>query len=299
MIMQVSCMVNYMMDSKTRSRVVEKIVPFQQFMESAEGREWRAARDKEIQTLRKLLNQSDISRLDEVGLAQVLGALRANSMWPDIGVKIKMVLSENRIDTIRDSLRQLIYGSGPLPKRFDAFRESVSHIGPAMMTEILALLQPETYIVWNRKMVTGLKQLGLIDEYPKRAKNPPQMTGADYEKCMRQIHVLLDLLRENGMPNADFLDLHFFLAYIERTARMSEAEDHDAIMSENEEYVSLTHDEIVDMIASLGANLGFDVEQNRRVTTGAVVVYIGAPRSGTWDRSPMHLRFTSPGLSTR
>lgn len=257
------------MDIKSRNMIIDNMKKFQEFLKTEEGQEWVDYRQEHVSLLAELRNPVAIAQLDESGLERIMGSLWSNLMWPNIGVKMKMIFAENKMDTIRESLKDLLYGNAPMAERYDRFRDNVSQIGTSSITEILGSFDPREYMIWNERVKSGLRILGLAQDFPKRAMKYSQISGADYENCIVQLKEVLKSLQQNGKPEADFLDVHFFLAHVATEHSESEIKNHSE--SGPEEVSEWNHDEVVEMIASIGSNLGFEVDRKKKVARGAVV----------------------------
>ena len=85
----------------------------------------------------------------------------------------------------------LLWGKGNVSERYDAFRSELKGFGTAMITEIMALVHPNEYGLWNVKARGGLIALG-FDTKTVPLKEP-QITGADYQ---HSTHVLRLIQKE-------------------------------------------------------------------------------------------------------
>lgn len=254
-----------MEDSK--QNIIQKIPEFIEFREAGDGKWWYVGRQKRLKLTTNILSEESIDKLDEPALEELMASLWANLMWPNISVKMKMILDNNEISDIRDGLELLIYGSDSFPRRYDEFRNSVSHIGTAAITELLAFVDPDEYCPWNEKTRTALRILDLSKVFSKSSMKYSQISGEDYEKCLKSLAELSDILNENGMENADLLDLHYFLAFIVENHLESEAESHAGV--DYSSFDDFDHDEVGELIASIGENLGFSAEQRRKIAKGS------------------------------
>lgn len=96
-----------------------------------------------------------LSVLNEDDFYGLKAQLWSMAMWGNKHYKTDQIISNNGMPLIREELTNLLYGKDPIEKRWDRFRENVTGIGPAAMSEILNKLNPTEYILWNQKAVKG------------------------------------------------------------------------------------------------------------------------------------------------
>ncbi len=266
------------MKESAQSLIKEKLPEFMKFKESDEGQGWYSEKEPRLKMTRDYLGPEKIKLLDEPTLEELMGSLWANRMWPNISVKMKMIMSNNTMSTLQEQLQNGLYGSVPLPSRYDDFRNSITHIGTAAVTELLAFVDPSKYPPWNERTRAAVKLLGITDEFPTHALKYSQISGADYEQCLTGLESILKILRENGFPQADFLDLHYFLAYVVEAHLEAETEDH--IDTEYASIDEFNHDEIGELLALIGANLGFDATTKKKIVKGTILDVYWSARVG-------------------
>ena len=72
------------------------------------------------------------------------------------------LIGPDGIEKIRHGLDSvLLYGSEDFVKRYDTFRENVAGFGVAIISELLNMIFPDKYCLWNNKSKTVLTFLGL------------------------------------------------------------------------------------------------------------------------------------------
>ena len=114
--------------------------------------------------------------LNEDDFYGLMAQLWSMAMWGNKHYKTDQIISNNGMPLIRKELTNLLYGKDPIEKRWDRFRENVTGIGPAAMSEILNKLNPAEYILWNQKAVKGFSLL----EIPGVPKSLSQIDGKKY-----------------------------------------------------------------------------------------------------------------------
>jgi len=241
-------------------------------MKTVQGQDWEKERRERRSWFQQDLSKTNIANLDEETLASVIGSLWANALWVDKTWLIGKIM-DNGLDNVTSALQSLLHGSNPLAQRFDDFRNNIKHVGPASMTEIMAFVHPDDFPIWNETTKQALIRLGLDNRLPARMFKYP-ITGDDYEKAVELLRDLKNLLRKNGVPEADYIELDFFLAFV--VFHMPIALETPIQLSERD----FDHDELCEKIAAIGTNLGFEVETKKRIAKGAEVDVYWSVRMG-------------------
>lgn len=167
------------------------------------------------------LGKDSIASLTEDALKDIIKRLWATLFWGNKDYKANRVLSDNAsseksgLETMRDALAELLYGSAPFPKRYDVFRKQVKGLGTVSLTEILHFAEPTQYCLWNDKPQNVLPFLGMSNMLPERVfRYPNSMTGQEYVQCCEVIGLIRDELTANGIASADFTGADCFLWYL-------------------------------------------------------------------------------------
>lgn len=130
------------------------------------------------------------------------------AMWGNKHYKTDQIIGNNGMQLIREELTNLLYGKDPIEKRWDRFRENVTGIGPAAMSEILNKLNPAEYILWNQKAVKGFSLL----EIPGVPKSLSQIDGKKYAYLCKKGRELVPYARQHGVAEInDLLTLDYFI----------------------------------------------------------------------------------------
>ena len=146
--------------------------------------------------------------LDESGFRELFKNLWASGMWGNKDYRTNTILEENGIEKIRISLNDLLYGSDPLETRFDNF--NIKYLGMASITEIMSIISPNKYTLWNNKTRKFLQKLD-TDHIPRGAFKPAKMPGSDYVKCNEIMMEIAGMLVSEEYENKG-LDLDLFVA---------------------------------------------------------------------------------------
>lgn len=254
--------------SEKQTRTIEKFVVELRPRLEAEfsSPEWQRERHDRADWVRKILSQEHLPSLTPVEFGTLVRGLWASGIWTNRDYLVDKVLSQNEFEGIQEAFRDLLYGEAPLAERFDHFR--VKGLGPASVTEILTLFDPGSYCIWNDKPKNVLPLLGLESLVPERAFKYA-IRGKDYVRAIEVQRAIQGVLRENGFPDCDLLDVDNFLwvvyeAVVKPQAAVRprkpkvtggppevEEEEHSAELDD--------HWDAIAMLAQVGRLLGYDV----------------------------------------
>jgi len=189
------------------------IEKFKDFINTDEGKEWEKERKERKELYSTLMGKVCIKSLTEDDFRIVIKSLWATNLWTNKDWKVNDTLKKNGgVERIREFLFILLYGNDPIYQRYDNFRKRVKGIGPSMLTELMAFIEPQEYCIWNEKPKAVLPFLRMDNLLPGRVFKY-QISGKDYESCIS----VLSKIKENlgGLTtNPDFIDVDFFLAFI-------------------------------------------------------------------------------------
>jgi hypothetical protein len=179
---------------------------------------WRDDFEERKKLLSALLSRQNIGYLCKEEIEEILQYSWAPvEWWSDKPWKAWEVLSKNLMPKVRKELKLLIYGDGPLKKRFDRFRNEIRGFGADYITEILMFLFPEKCCLWNRVAADFSILIGINQFLPYSAwKYRMQVDGNDYVKCCETLDMIKDNLRENNVQSPNFLDVYHFMFCIYR-----------------------------------------------------------------------------------
>lgn len=141
--------------------------------------------------------------------------------------------------------------------------------GPASLTEMLCYIQPQDCGIWNGKARQAIKVLGL-DQYVNPAKY--RLNADEYRIFNDVLRAISGELRAAGFNDVDLLFVDYFLYEVTQDTP-DEAMPHKA--SE-----TFDHDEVRDLIQSVGEMLGFDTDTEVQVAHGARVDTVWRARIG-------------------
>jgi len=218
-----------------------------------------------------------ILKMTEDEMIEYLSKLWAMLTWGDAPGHIqKVVIPQNGLDNLRKSLAELIWGEGPIEKRWDRFRKSIKYLGPASMSELLCFTFPDDFIIWNRRARFGLDALE-VENVPS---HDYQVTGKCYKELCEVIKEIRQELHNAGMEGATLLTVDYFIYDefpMERESPVyKKAEEADQISTEPKKESEFKHNDIRDKIAEIGNLLGFESKTEVKVADGSKV-------DATWE----------------
>src|SRR5437870_12624635 len=120
----------------------------------------------------------------------------ASQFWgnKDWYIKSKLI-GPNGVEKIRQALDLLFYGSDDFAKRYDIFRENVAGFGVAIISELLSMIFPDKYCLWNNKPRAVLTFLGL-DALPDNLYKYGTATGDEYSQCVDYLNLIKNELSQ-------------------------------------------------------------------------------------------------------
>ena len=107
-----------------------------------------------------------LQNLSEEEFFNLIAPLWAMRMWGNKKYYLDNVIESNGMDLIREQLVNLFFGEASIESRWDEFREKIKGLGPAIISELLNKFNPNEFILWNKKSLTGFIALG-IPKVPK------------------------------------------------------------------------------------------------------------------------------------
>jgi len=232
------------------------------------GREFEEDRRRREETVRMILSEPGV--LDASRLLALVNNLYSFGWWSKKEWLVDYwIKGAGGLDRLREELRRLLDPSKKLSQRFEAFRAAVKGFGAATLTEMLAYYNPREYGIWNKRVKESLQKLGIgwVGNLDLNKLGTSNIRGEDYESLIQCLKDIAGLLKDDAkLPNPDLLDVDYFLYYV-------------AELSEEQEVV-ISHEEVVKRVLSIGKGLGFDVDAELLVATGAKVDAVWVARIG-------------------
>lgn len=205
--------------------------------------------------------------LAESDLAELVSRLWAAQIWGNKQYLIQKIVSTNGLDKLGNEMSRLWDTDIPVADRYEHFLNTISYLGPAAVTEMMCYCEPHRCGIWNQKARSALKILGL-DTFVSPDKY--RITGTEYETFNRLVAAIAREIEKSGLDAVDLLLVDYFLYEVGRSEPGKEPPPGPAT----------GHDEIRDMIAAIGAMLGFDTDVEFPVAHGAKVDVVWRARIG-------------------
>lgn len=253
-----------------RRRLTPYIRDFRKYVQSEAFRRDQAQREEHVRFFQEELPRR-LPQLSEEDVLGIVDRLWASRIWGNKAYHTQAIIADNGLDKLREELERLLDRSRSPGARYERFLREVKRLGPASVTEILCYVEPERCGIWNRRAREALLKLGLSERVDPRKY---RLSGAEYERFNALLEELAEELRRAGLDahghEVDLLFVDFFLYEVSRSVRA-------AAMGAKEEF---DHDEVRDLIATIGEMLGFETQTELRVAHGAQVDVVWRARIG-------------------
>ncbi len=185
---------------------------FQIWIKTDKGIETQEIHREHEKFFKEKLSVSNIETLDEKNFADIYKKLWASNIWQNKDWYIEnKLLTPNGLEKIRQELKKLLYSEESLVERYNEFKSNIKGFGISSISEILHMVFPEKYCLWNDKPKTVLPALEL-DILPKRYFKYQISTGEEYSECIRALDLIKNELEKHGVK--DFIDLDVMLWHI-------------------------------------------------------------------------------------
>ena len=227
---------------------------------------WNRERRERSELCRQHLGQRSIRSLSEDAFREVVKGLWASRIWTNKDYKVNDVIARSGLANIREGLELLLYGEGPIARRYDKCRQLTKGLGSSSITEIMCFVHPDKYPIWNAKPKNVLPLLGMRTLLPDRVYKY-QLKGSDYQRCIGVLALVRDEMRDYGFRQADFLDVDILMWLLFQEVVSREPAAPDAVREEPEEYETspeaigaeqLEHWDAMGILLELGNLLEYD-----------------------------------------
>ena len=247
---------------------IRSFVPvFQEYVESGSRGSDLEERQSRHELYSRLLSPEGLDRMTELEFGQVISSLWASQIWGNKAYLVDKLVADNGLPVLVNNLAALLWGQEPMHTRYDSFRSTIKGLGPASVTEILALVHPTQCGIWNDKARKALACLGFEETFPVLRKY--QISGEEYEGFNALLGDIADELDRSGVPRPDLLGVDYFLFEVWKAEARGAGRVSPPVAPTPDE--DFDHDELVDKLVATGQWLGFEAEKEKRVAAGAVV----------------------------
>jgi hypothetical protein len=204
-------------------------------------------------------------KFSELNFSEMIKKLWGAQIWSNKDYLINKIIKNNGIEKLTGEFTKLVSLKDTPGERYQRYLENIRDMGPAMVTEIICYLDPQNAGIWNDK---ARKALGWLE-----AENIPydkyRITGKEYDDFNAVLKGLANDLKGEGYKDVDLLFVDYFLWEIwDKFARHEKTRKP---FGKAKGKPSSKHDELRDKVAEIGSWLGFEVETEKFITTGARV----------------------------
>jgi len=247
-----------------KKQVNAQIQPFLAYLETEASRGDEEDRLRRIRYFREEL-PARLKNLSEADVAEMVSQLWASRIWGNKQYLVQKVIEDNGLDSLRDELRHLLDRTVSPPARYERALLRIRRLGPASVTEILCYSDADNCGIWNERARAAVGKLGLGGFV---SPEKYMLTGSEYSTFNSLLRVIGKELGAAGIPDVDLLKVDFFLYNV------------GAGETPPTPRGGFDHDEIRDLIESIGAMLGFDAQTEVVVAHGAKVDVVWRARIG-------------------
>ena len=211
--------------------------------------------------------------MDEEDFYLLISRLWAMSSWGNKRYRIDQIIADNGLENLKNNLRLLIDEKKPIEERWDSFNKNVKNFGPAMVSEILCKVEPHKYAIWNRRILLGLRYLG-VENLPRYNY---QLTGKLYREICEHVKIISIKLKEKGFEDSSLLAADYFIwqeLKVEETLAKAFIDDPAIKVKPTKEVhvkIGIIHNEIRDKLQDIGNYLGFNATIEKKISSGAVI----------------------------
>lgn len=257
-----------------------KIKSFLNYLNSdkQEAKQQHAERSGDI-NFYKSWTQERILSMSPEDVAEYITRLWAMRMWGYKQYVVDKLIDDNTLEIFRTQLGELVWGKANIEQRWDKFRSNIKGVGPAMMSEILCKTHPEKYMLWNRKALNGLIQLG-VENLPTYDY---QITGKKYRELSETVSKIAEELRKANVPDPTLLAVDYFL-WEEFPIRLFTKKQDTKEPPKEKVIEEFIHNDVRDAIRDIGQFLGFDASIEKKVADGSKVDAVWESKIGNMGR---------------
>jgi hypothetical protein len=191
------------------------IEQYLKWREEQKEKEWAEREERVSWYKEKMGSPEKINNLTKKDFHDLIEKLWALGFWRNKTYKVNKLIEDNGLDKLKIAFINLLYSEQSTAERWNNFRKSIKGLGPSSLSEILTLVFPNQYGIMNMKPLDILPRLGFLnDEEIKNISFSGYISGTDYEKFMQALQKIREELRNNGLSQADFIDVDFFIYYL-------------------------------------------------------------------------------------
>lgn len=252
--------------TQQEQQIEQHVAAFKRYMASDTFHKDQADRRERVAFFQQQLPER-LEEFSEADVIRIVKQLWASRMWGNKDYLAQKIIDDNGIDSLREQLRALTKSEDP-EAAYARFLEAIKGLGPASTTEILTYLYPERCGIWNRQARGALRALGITNHLNLKKY---KLSAREYRIFNRLLKAIAGELQRSGIPDVDLLLVDFFLYEVAQRAKAAAEVEGTTPTIVSEEVSDFDHDEVRDLLADIGATLGFDADVEVQVAHGARV----------------------------
>ncbi len=248
--------------AEQQKRIREFIPTYKAYCDSDQAAKDIQARQERLELFARL-TRDRVLQMDEADILALITQLWATQFWKNQQYILDKIISSNGLEKLRKALAELLCAQSSIPDRYEHFLESIKHLGPASVTEMLASKAPAECAIWNDKARRALTVLGFASDLPLTKY---RITGRELARFNEVCRKIADELSAAGLPKPDLFGVDYFLYEVTQAAPSPVAPP-----PKPEQEKQFDHDEIAEHLRDIGIWLGFQADTRQKVSHGAEV----------------------------
>lgn len=242
------------------------------------------AERKERKNYYQSFTKDKLLAMTEDEFLEYISKLWSMLIWGNKKYIVDKIIADNGFAALKRQLAELLYGTGPVEKRWDTFLKTVKGLGPATISELLTYADPDKYVIFNKTTILCYTYLGI----PDMPKYNYQYTGKKYVEVCMIAKDIAAALRASGAEDCDLLSVDYFLwdeilPLAEKKISVGQQSAPTPLISSSDS--KSLHDEIKEKLVTIGGLLGFDSRSEVKITTGAVVDAVWEAKIGNMGKA--------------
>ena len=242
------------------------------------------AERKERKAYYQSFTRDKLLAMTEEGFLEYISKLWSMLIWGNKKYVVDQLIADNGFDVLKKQLADLLYGSAPVDKRWDAFLKSVKGMGPATISELLTYANPEEFVIFNKTTILCFNYLDI----PDMPKYNYQYTGKKYTEVCAIAKEISAALKSAGAEDCDLLAVDYFLW--DEVLPLAEKKEPVGqtpvkVLPKTDKDSKSLHDEIKEKLVAIGELLGFESRSEVKITTGAIVDAVWEAKIGNMGKA--------------
>ena len=216
---------------------------------------------------------------------EYIGKLWSMLIWGNKKYIVDKIINDNGLNNLINHLVDLLYGFRSVDVRWDYFLKSIKGFGPATISELLAYINPEEYVIFNKNTISCFSYLDIVG----MPMYNYQYTGKKFVEVCGYAKEISTKMKNSGIEDTSLLAVDYFL--YEEILPLTENKKTPVLENTEQptkkQYISSgpMHDEIKQMIVEIGRLLGFESDSEIKVSSGAKVDAIWEAKIGNMGKA--------------